>query len=126
LEKSNSQNPKLKRNEIVFETTDIYNIPITLSRATWEEKIKVDHPEVEDYLNEAKTTIEDPDVVIADSLRETTKIFSRFGMGKGQYHNLHLRTIVQYAGVGGRVASIHFANTLPKGKIICLRRITRN
>lgn len=131
MDKLNSQNQKLKRKpklrtvNTVFETTDIFNVPVSLPLATWEEHIKVYHPEIEEYLTEAKGVIEDPNVVSIDTETQMTKIFSGLGLGRGRFKKLYLRTIVQYGGVRGRVATIHFADTLPRGKIIWIRKNTK-
>lgn len=109
--------PEENESDIIFETVDRYNTIVSLSRATGEGKILVYHPEVADYLQEAQTVIEEPNVIIVDSLRETTWTFAKLGLGKDEFKGLYLRTIVQYAGVGGRVASVYFTDDLPKGRL---------
>jgi len=54
-------------NDFVFQTLDYSDTPVVLSRATWQTKAgnggPGEHPEVRDYLDAVRVTIEQPDLV---------------------------------------------------------------
>jgi hypothetical protein len=126
---SNSPRPakkqRRKSGKLIWQTTDKFNMPVHLTEETWEKHIKAKHPEVEPYVHEAKTVVETPHVVSADTKREDTKIFSKMGIGKGTRAREYLRAVVRYTDAGGRVATLFFDKTLPQGTIICGHKSTK-
>ena len=69
----------------VFETVDYSNTPVVLSRATWRAKAgnagPGEHPEVRDYLEDARLTIEKPDFVFQSTRDKRSRLFYRLSAG---------------------------------------------
>lgn len=86
--------------EWVFETTDYEGTPVVLSRATWHAKAGNDepgiHPEVRDYLEDARDAIESPDLVFQSSRDERSHIFYRLAAGRGDFVGKHVVVVIKY------------------------------
>jgi hypothetical protein len=85
---------------VVFETIDYSNTPVVLSRTTWQAKAGYaesgEHPEVQDYLEDARLTIEKPDLVFQSTRDERSRIFYRLSVGRGSFAGKHLVIVVKY------------------------------
>lgn len=64
----------------IFQIPDYTGTLVTLGEREWKEKIispaPTGHPEVEEYLDEIKATISDPDIVFESNIRSDTHIFA--------------------------------------------------
>ncbi len=78
----------------VFETIDYSNTPVILSRVTWQAKAgnagPGEHPEVRDYLEDARVTIEEPDFVFQSTREKRSCLFYRLSLGRGRFVGKHL------------------------------------
>lgn len=68
------------------------------------------------YIEEAKQTIQDPDIV-AEADNGALSLF-RFGLGRKPFQNLYLVVIVYYKGMEGVEATHHFTTMLGDLRII--------
>ncbi len=86
--------------EWVFETIDYAGTSVLLSRATWRAKAGHDeqgsHPEIHDYLEDARATIESPTLVFQSTRDERSRIFYRLGVGRGEFVGKHIVVAVKY------------------------------
>lgn len=104
----------------VFETKDRYGVTVRLSRHTYECHL-VYHPEIADYIEEAKTTIEAPDIIKIDE--GGCHHHYRGGLGKGQkFRNCYVEVLVHYHPVEdhieGKVATYWLQRKIRKrGKV---------
>lgn len=95
----------LPQKPYIFEVKDWRGRIVRLSRRTFETHEKR-HPEFAEYIEAAKETIKDPDLV-AEADNGATSLF-RFGLGHKPYENLYLVVIVYYKGTNGIEATHHF------------------
>ena len=103
----------------VFETKDRYGVTVRLSRHTYECHL-VYRPEMADYIEEAKTTIEDPDIIKID--KGGCHHHWRGGLGKGQrFGKCYVEVLVHYHfaedHMEGRVASYWLPRKIGKGTV---------
>lgn len=86
--------------EWVFETIDYAGTSVLLSRATSHAKAGNDeqgtHPEIHDYLEDVRATIESPTVVFQSTRDERSCIFYRLGVGRGEFVGKHIVVAVKY------------------------------
>jgi hypothetical protein len=73
----------------MFETVDYQGYPVVLSKTTWYTKAGNEtktgtHPEIRDYLDDIKITIESPDIVFQSNRDERSRIFYKLGAGCGE------------------------------------------
>lgn len=75
-------------------------------------------PEIEQYVQEAQVTVQDPDVV-AEAHSGAVALF-RYGLGRNEFRGLYLRVIVYYRGKpeAGTVATYHFTDEIGDVQII--------
>ena len=83
----------------VFETVDYGSTPVVLSRVTWQAKAGNDkpgeHPEVRDYLEDARLTIEKPDYVFQSTRDRRSRLFYRLSVGRSRFAGKHLVVVVR-------------------------------
>lgn len=86
--------------DVIFETLDYNNTPVVLSRATWRAKAgngeTGSHPEVRDYLEDARTAIEKPEYVFQSAHDRRSCQFYRLSVGRGLFTDKHLVVVVKY------------------------------
>ena len=101
---------------VVFSTTDPWDVPVVLSKATWDAHIVERHPEMSGNELSVQKTIEKPEVVYRSSWNTDAKIFlSR--EGGSTYPHLYTRVVVGYAGDdGGNVETALFSKTISSVK----------
>lgn len=106
--------------DFVFETLDYSNTPVALSRATWQTKAgnggPGEHPEIRDYLDAVRATIEQPDLVFQSTRDPRSRLFYRLSMGRGRFTGKHLVVVVKYgtepAGIRGYVSTLSLSRTI--------------
>lgn len=104
----------------VFETLDYSDTPVVLSRATWQARAgnggPGEHPEVRDYLDGVRVTIEQPDLVFQSTRDPRSRLFYRLSMGRGRFTGKHLVVVVKYvtepAGIRGYVSTLYLSRTI--------------
>lgn len=79
------------------------------------------HPEIVGYVEEAKQTIADPDVVL-ETDNGAVQLFRR-GLGRKPFERTYLEVVVYYRGkpANGVVATYHFTDRLGSGRLLELR-----
>ena len=105
---------------LVFSTIDYSNTPVVLSWATWRAKagnaVPGEHPEICDYLDDARSTIERPDVVFYSTRDARCRLFYRLSVGRGSFVGKHLVVVVKYiaegAGERGYVSTLYLSRTV--------------
>ena len=99
--------------EYVFEIEDWLGRPVRLTQRTFNNHVNK-RSITSEYLEEAKTTIRDPDVVQPSSSGAT--LLYRFGLGRPPYSRLYLMVAVHYqtrrGTQEGAVATYFFTDTL--------------
>ncbi len=78
-----------EKTQRIFETTDYQGHPVVLSKTTWhtkagDETTEGTHPEIRDYLEDIRHTIESPDIVFQSNTDERSRIFYKTGVGRGE------------------------------------------
>ena len=111
----------------IFETTDYSNTPVVLSEETWQTKagnhVPGSHPEIQPYLNDIKTTVENPDLVLQSTRDERAKMFYQLNAGRDMFIGKHLVVVVKYVheqeGVRGYVSTMYLSRTIySKGELL--------
>ena len=87
--------------EYVFEIEDWLGRPVRLTQRTFENRANK-RSMTSGYLEEAKVTIRDPDIVQLSSSGAT--LLYRFGLGRSPYSRLYLMVAVHYRTRGGTEA----------------------
>lgn len=107
----------------LFEVRDRNNVPVRMSKATYDKHLPK-HPEIADYIEEAKLTVEDPELIYRD--KDGCHHHYRFGLGEGKYADCYLRVLVRYPRRWGRkqgvVSSFWFSRNVGKGELIWMKR----
>ena len=106
--------------DLVFETVDYSNTPVVLSAATWRAKAgntePGEHPEVRDYLEDVRLTIEKPDFVFQSTRDKRSRLFYRLSVGLGRFAGKHLVVVVKYVaeptGERGYVRTMYLSRTV--------------
>jgi len=105
--------------EYVFEIEDWRGRHVSLTQRTFENHLQR-HPEFPEYVEEAKQTIHDPDVVQESDTGAT--LLYRFGIGRPPYSRLYLMVVVYYRRRGegqvGTVATYFFTDVLKYGESV--------
>ena len=104
---------------LVFATVDYSNTPVVLSWATWRAKagnaVPGEHPEIREYLDAARSTIERPDVVFQSTRDARCRLFYRLSVGRGSFVGKHLVVVIKYiaggAGERGYVSTRYLSRT---------------
>lgn len=109
--------------EYVFEIEDWQRRLVRLTRRTFENHVRK-RSVTSEYLEEAKQTIQDPDVVQLSSTGAT--FLYRFGLGRTPYSRLYLMVVVYYrrreGNQEGTVATYFFTDTLAFGEPVISHR----
>ena len=102
--------------EFVFDVLDFKGRRVRLTRRTFENHLPI-HPEISEYLEEAKQVISDPDGAL--ELDNGAVVVFRYGLGRAKFEGCHLGVVVYYRtekeGEEGVVATYHFFRRLPDG-----------
>ena len=104
----------------MFEVKDWCGRTVRLTRRTFETH-KERHPEFTQYIEAAKQTIQDPDLVAEADNGGTSLV--RFGLGRKPFGKLYLVVIVFYRGAEGTEATHHFTSRLGDLRIIETRHV---
>lgn len=104
----------------VFSTVDYSHTPVVLSWATWRAKagnaVPGEHPEIRDYLEDARSTIERPDIVFQSTRDARCRLFYRLSVGRGSFIGKHLVVVIKYiaeeAGERGYVSTLYLSRTV--------------
>jgi hypothetical protein len=105
---------------LVFSTVDYSHTPVGLSWATWRAKagnaVPGEHPEIRDYLEAVRLTIERPDFVFQSTCDARCRLFYRLSVGRGSFVGKHLVVVVKYvaerAGEQGYVSTLYLSRTV--------------
>ena len=82
----------------IFETKDRQGRAVRLTKRNFENHVKT-HPEIRDYIEEAKQTLEDPDVEFeADN---GTTYYYKIGLTRGKFKGCYVLVIVRYSDIPG-------------------------
>lgn len=94
-----------------------------MSKDTYESHLPT-RPEMADYTEEAKLTIEDPDVIMRD--KDGCHHHYKLGLGREKFKNCYVRVLVHYRRRWGRkegiVASYWLCRRIGKGELIWMTR----
>lgn len=97
----------------VFEIADWKRRSVLLTQQTFDNHVHR-HPEFPEYVEEAKETVRDPDIV-QESDTGATYLY-RFGIGRPPFSRLYLKVVVFYrqrgSGQTGTVATYFFTDVL--------------
>lgn len=93
---------------------------MVLSLATWRAKAgnaePGEHPEIRDYLEEVRLTIERPDFVLQSTRDQRSRLFYRLSVGRGRFAGKHLVVVVTYVleptGTRGYVSTLYLSRTV--------------
>lgn len=107
--------------ELAFEVRDRKGRPVQLRADVYERHLPK-HPEMADYLEEAKETIADPDLELED---DGSTVYYRMGLGRDEFEKCFVKVPVRYKrtlwGEVGEVATFHLTRRLGRGKIMWRR-----
>lgn len=107
--------PILPKELYIFEIKDWHGRIVRLTRRTFEVHEKR-HQEFAKYIEAAKQTIQDPDLV-AEADNGAVSLF-RFGLGNKPFENLYLVVVVYYKGAEGKEATHHFTDSIGDLRVI--------
>jgi len=117
--------------DILFEIIDYSNTPIVLSAPTWKAKAGNDgpgeHPEIRDYLEDVRTTVEKPHLVFQSTHDSRCRLFYRLSAGRGVFAGKHLVVVVKYVvergGERGYISTVYLSRTVyARGEKLWSRR----
>lgn len=86
-----------------FETKDRFGNEVRLSESTYNSHLQY-RSEMADYLDEARQTIEDPDLILCD--KDGCHHHYKLGLGRGKFKNCYVQVLVRYKTVGGRTEGV--------------------
>lgn len=106
--------------EWVFDIKDYEGTSVVLNWVTWKSKAGNNgegiHPEIRDYLEEVRKTIEAPDLVFKSTRDERSRVFYGFNIGRGDFVGKHLAVVIKYideiSGRRGYVSTIYISRTV--------------
>lgn len=111
----------IPRKQAMFNILDKDGIPVTLTSETWYEKLldeTIGHPEVKNYLEQIKFTIQYPDFIYQSSRDERSKLLYKKGLTTGKYKDCYLLVVVKYvqesSGLHGYVSTVMLTNHIKK------------
>ena len=92
--------------DYIFEIKDHTGISVRLSHSVWKEKILAPspkgHPEIEQYFEKAKQTIQDPDVVMESQQRKNVNLHYKVYVSD-QNKKLHLAVVIKYLSESNKI-----------------------
>ncbi|MBI4677296.1 MAG: hypothetical protein HY748_06910 [Elusimicrobia bacterium] len=107
--------------EPVFQVEDYEGVPVALERAVWEDKILhpvLGHPEVREYLQEIRLTIQSPEAVYPSRRDPRSRLFYRSDLTRGEFKDYWLVVVVKYvrepSGSKGYVSTAFISRSLKK------------
>ena len=107
----------------IFETKDRNGIIVRLDRRTFDRHLTY-HPEICNYVDEAKLTIEAPDVILVDN--DNCHHHYRLGLGKDKFRKCYVQVLVYYFRRGditeGKVASFWLTRNVGKGRLAWMKK----
>jgi hypothetical protein len=107
----------------VFEVRDRDGVPISLDQARWERHIVAGHGEVEPFIEEIKTVIQNPDLIYEHA---GSRLYCKLGVVETPpYKPLYLEVVVRISGkpARGEVITVHFRKTPPSnGELIWMSK----
>jgi hypothetical protein len=106
--------------EWIFATADYQAIPVVLSQTTWQAKAGNGapgmHPEIREYLEDIRMTIEAPDMVFQSSRDARARVFYKLAVGRGNLQGKHLVVVVKYVdeapGLRGYVGTMYLSRSI--------------
>ena len=102
----------------LFVTKDWQGKTVRMTRSNLEAH-RLKRPMMADYVEEAKTTIADPDIV--HDADYGAQRLSRLGLGRGSFSNTWLSVVIYYNTDPATVATYMFARELPGAQIVKVR-----
>ena len=104
----------------IFATSDYQGTLVVLSHATWHAKAgnatPGRHPEIREYLEDIRSTIESPDLVFQSSRDERARLFYKLDVGWGDFQGKHLVVVVKYLeeaqGRRGYVGTLYLSRSI--------------
>ena len=107
--------------EDILGVRDYDGVEVILEKSVWHGKIlhpALGHPEVKDYLNEIKLTVQSPEAVYASARDYRSRLFYRSGLTRGKFKNYWIVVVVKYprepSGLKGYVSTAFIARSLKK------------
>ena len=119
-----------KKSQWVFQVKDFDSIKVSLSRLTWETKAGNgnigSHPEIKDYLDDIKNTVQSPDLVFESTKDKRSKIFYKLKAGRDIFKDKHLVVVVKYVQehhVVGYISTMYLSRSVyTKGKVLWINK----
>ena len=113
----------------MFTILDRNDIPVTLTRTTWFQKLldpAKGHPEVKSYLSGIKETIQYPDFIYQSVRDPRSKLLYRAGLTSGKFARCYILAVVKYVqeplGLHGYVSTVMLTDHLKKtGGLLWIR-----
>lgn len=103
----------------LFEAKDRDGVVVRMSRETYERHLPT-RPEMADYIEEARITVEDPHLIILDE--DGCHHHYRLGLGRGKFKKCYVHVLVYYRRRRGRrvglVASYWLCRDLIEGETV--------
>lgn len=114
----------MREQDTVFETTDRLGRWVRCRRSVYQRHL-TEHPEMEDYIEEAKLTVGDPDCEYreeADNEEMSIRVYYRMGLGRGQFEKCLIKVPVYYDRTNeGEVATFYFTRRVTEGILLWRR-----
>ncbi|OGW14774.1 MAG: hypothetical protein A3G93_09875 [Nitrospinae bacterium RIFCSPLOWO2_12_FULL_45_22] len=106
----------------MFTIFDKDKIPVTLTKEVWIGKLLdpvKGHPEVKDYLEEIKLTIQEPDFIFQSIRDERSKLLYKGGLTAGKYKDCFILVVVKYVKeadhLHGYISTVMLTGHVKKG-----------
>ncbi|MBF0452896.1 MAG: hypothetical protein HQK75_19500 [Candidatus Magnetomorum sp.] len=117
----------------IFEIEDHTGIPVRLSHSVWNDKILAPspkgHPEVEKYFEEAKQTIQNPDIVLESRQRKNVHLHYKI-YNNDRDKKLFLTVVIKYLSetnkIIGYISTIYLTCKLMRGKLLWMHPSMKN
>ncbi len=108
-----------------FETVDRERRVVRYREAIYQRHLR-QHPEMAEYVEEAKQTVNDPDCITSDDDGgRDYQVYYRFGLGRGKHAKCFIKVPVYYHrtlwGEVGEVATFHLTRRIGTGRAIWTR-----
>ncbi|MBI5243478.1 MAG: hypothetical protein HY922_07285 [Elusimicrobia bacterium] len=107
--------------EFLWKAEDYEGVPVALEASVWRGKILhpiLWHPEVQEYPNEIRLSVQSPEAVFPSVRDPRTKLFYRSGLTAGRYAGYWIVVVVKYVrepeGLRGYVSTAFISRNLKK------------
>lgn len=107
--------------EFIWKTQDYDGVEVVFERSVWHDKILhpvLGHPEVKDYLDAIRLSVQAPEAVFASLRDARAKLFYRSGLTAGRFAGHWIVVAVKYLrepeGLKGYVSTAFISRTLKK------------